>query len=202
MRNLAKVADTVDDWVALGPGAPILEVWAWGEVLDEHAGPLDCVQAALVVDLAVGDVTWRALPLAMVGLAPVTHLERLPVERAWRPSRWPVWNHAIRRPVLVWDRAGPRPEAMEALASGRGIEAHRQDAPTPALYRRQLETELEASVAHLRRVAEGYWDPEWRFGNRGSGAHPEDHLWRAVQGHLELREAIAELGLPAAGGTA
>jgi hypothetical protein len=51
----------------------------------------------------------------------------------------------------------------------------------------------EASLAHLRRVEAGYWDRGWRNTHRGSGIYPENHLWDAVHGYLDLIEASRHL---------
>jgi len=55
----------------------------------------------------------------------------------------------------------------------------------------QLEVEIEASLTHLGRVVEGYWDREWRADHQGFGWHPEDHLWRAAHGYLDLMSGLA-----------
>jgi hypothetical protein len=54
----------------------------------------------------------------------------------------------------------------------------------------QLEEELSASLTHLRKVAESYWDREWRRDHRGLGVYPEHHLWRATKGYLDLLSAV------------
>lgn len=53
-----------------------------------------------------------------------------------------------------------------------------------------MTTELEASLAHLRFVRDAYWQRNWRRANRGLGLYPEDHLWNAVHGYLDLLAAI------------
>lgn len=55
-------------------------------------------------------------------------------------------------------------------------------------------TELSASLAHLKRVTDRFPEREWRREHKGFGTYPEDHLWRAAQGYLELRDALQELG--------
>ncbi|MFC5000687.1 hypothetical protein ACFPIJ_22965 [Dactylosporangium cerinum] len=42
------------------------------------------------------------------------------------------------------------------------------------------------SLAHLRRVEAGYWERDWRFAHRDNGVYPENHLWEAVSGYLDL----------------
>jgi hypothetical protein len=41
-------------------------------------------------------------------------------------------------------------------------------------------------------VVEGYWDREWRADNKGLGWYPEDHLWRAAHGYLDLMSGLAD----------
>ncbi|WP_291409525.1 hypothetical protein [Actinophytocola sp.] len=38
-------------------------------------------------------------------------------------------------------------------------------------------------------MTETYWDREWRHDNRGDGRYPENHLWEAVYGYLDLLDA-------------
>jgi hypothetical protein len=44
------------------------------------------------------------------------------------------------------------------------------------------------AVDRLRSVAEtaAYWEREWRRDHKGFGMYPEDHLWRATHGYLDL----------------
>jgi NAD(P)-dependent dehydrogenase (short-subunit alcohol dehydrogenase family) len=46
--------------------------------------------------------------------------------------------------------------------------------------------ELQAALDHLRGVRDSYWDYSWRRENRGGGRYPENKLWEAVQGYLDL----------------
>jgi hypothetical protein len=40
-------------------------------------------------------------------------------------------------------------------------------------------------------VVEGYWDREWRADHKGLGWYPEDHLWRAAHGYLDVMRGLA-----------
>lgn len=53
-----------------------------------------------------------------------------------------------------------------------------------------MAAELDATLAHLRRVERDFWERDWRVGHRGSGVHPENHLWDAVHGYLDLLAAV------------
>lgn len=193
-RNLRKVVATVHDWAAISQELPITEVWAYGEVLESSVGSIEVAQVALVVDLPTEEVTWFSTPPSLAGFASATRLENLPITIMWRPAAWPVWNHAIRCPVRIWSTSGPDDAALAALAAGTGIDNHRLVEPSSQVYLKQLLAELTASLTHLNGVADGYWERDWRADHKGSGTHPEDHLWCAVQGFLELRHAIAAHG--------
>ena len=195
MANLRRVADAVGRWAGLMEALPIRSLWTYGELLEPEVRTLDVAQVALVVDLPAEEVSWMALPPAAVGFAGAAGLEKLPVARVWRPEVWPVWNHAIRRPVRIWGSGGPDQEAMASLASGEGIADFRLPEPTPEVYREQLHTELAATLVHLRQVTDAYWEREWRADHKGFGIHPDDHLWRAAVGFLELRKAAATAGI-------
>jgi hypothetical protein len=54
--------------------------------------------------------------------------------------------------------------------------------------------ELAASLAHLQRVDAAYWEREWRRDHKGLGIYPEDHLWRATHGYLDLLAATRAAG--------
>jgi hypothetical protein len=46
--------------------------------------------------------------------------------------------------------------------------------------------ELQAALDHLRGVRDSYWDYGWRQENRGGACYPENKLWEAVHGYLDL----------------
>jgi len=88
---------------------------------------------------------------------------------------------------LIWHYVTPD---LETLGQRRRAELHRL-VPTAGEEQAQLEVELEASLTHLGRVVEGYWDREWRAEHKGLGWYPEDHLWRAARGYLDLMRGLA-----------
>jgi len=47
------------------------------------------------------------------------------------------------------------------------------------------------TLGHLRAVHAAYWGRDWRREHRGLGRYPEDHLWEAVQGYLDVHDATA-----------
>jgi hypothetical protein len=64
--------------------------------------------------------------------------------------------------------------------------------PDPAEEAEQLAVELDASLANLRRARDGWDDREWRSAHKGDGIYPDEHLWRAVHGYLDLLDATHE----------
>ena len=48
---------------------------------------------------------------------------------------------------------------------------------------------LDAALTHLREVRDKYWDHDWRREHRGYGRYPENELWEAVEGFLDLVDA-------------
>jgi hypothetical protein len=115
-------------------------------------------------------------------------IDKAPVEWYWQPALWPVSNHLIDRPLRIWSLDGPDTAAMDALERG-DAEPFRLPASSEAEARGQLREELAASLAHLQRVAAGYWERNWRSTHRGCGVYPETHLWDAVHGYLDLLTA-------------
>lgn len=166
----------------------LLAVYAFGPVVESQAD-IEVVQVAIVLNLPPDELTWYANPSSCISLANLLELGKAPVEWHWRPSAWPVSNHVIRRPVRIWSVAGPDVAALDALDGG-GAEPLRLPDPDDATANDQLAVELAASLAHLRRVEDSYWEWDWRRDHRGAGFHPEDHLWRAIHGYLDLLAAV------------
>jgi hypothetical protein len=167
---------------------PLTGAYAFGEVLD---GPeqLDVVQVAFVLDHPAEELTWGARPTSCSGLPYLLELDKAPVDWYWRPAAWPVSNHVIIRPLRIWSPGGADTAALEALA-GRAADSLRLPSPDPRQEDEQLAFELEASLGYLRQIRDGYWERDWRAEHRGSGIYPENHLWDAVHGYLDLRDAV------------
>jgi hypothetical protein len=172
----------------------LLEAYAFGEILDPDVDDLEAVRVALVLNLPADEVTWWAFPQVCTALVSMLRLDRVPVRAFWRPAVWPVWNHVIRRPLCFWTHDGDTNEGALAALSTGDTEGLRLPEPTPEEETEQLLNELDASLAHLRRVEESYDDRTWRRAHKGSGVFPEDHLWRAVHGYLDLLDAIRTTG--------
>jgi hypothetical protein len=161
--------------------------YAFGDILT--GADVEVVQVALAVDLPPEELPWCTEPADLRGLAEVLRLDRAPVRWAWRPTGEPVANHAIVGPVRFWSRAdGPDDEVFELLRARRLDDLPRESVEVEAVAQ-QLARDQQRALRHLRAVTDRYWEPSWRRAHKGSGVYPEDHLWRAVQGYLDLLEA-------------
>jgi hypothetical protein len=186
------IADRCQQTAGLWDGEPLLVgAYTFGAVLDD---PVDLymVQVVFTLDLPPGELTWCAQPRSCAGLPDLVEIDKAPVQWYWRPALWPVSNHLIDRPLRIWSLAGPDTTALDALERG-AAEPLRLPAPTNTDARAQLAEELDASLAHLRRAEAGYWEADWRRDHRGSGVYPENHVWDATHGYLDLLTAHRHL---------
>jgi hypothetical protein len=191
--RLRSVAETCTRLASLWEDDPlVVDAYVFGELLEGAQRP-ERLQMAFVVDLPPEDVTWYTLPTAMVGFAATVGIDKYPCEWHSRPVLWPVWNHRIRGPVRFWSVAGPDGPTLDALGERRLGDLHRLT-PTAAEEAEQLQEELAASLGHLQRVDAAYWEREWRRDHKGLGIYPEDHLWRATHGYLDLLAATRTAG--------
>ena len=189
VRRLRTVAERCQHASGLWRDEPFLVgAYAFGDVL-EPVADAPAVQMAFVLNLPADELTWCAEPQSCVGLPHLLEIDKAPVEWYLRPAVWPVSNHMIHRPLRVWSLDGPDTAALDALERG-AAEDLRMPAPTAAQLHEQLTEELSASLAHLRRVEAGFWERDWRNANRGHGVHPENHLWDAAHGYLDLLAAV------------
>jgi len=164
----------------------VTKLWAFGKVL---AAPpeLDWVSVALCVDQPPEAIPWLDLPVGAEHWSNATRMAKNPIVGLWRSDRAPVWNHAIVRPVLLWDiQDGLREEAVAALRAGRA-EQVREPAVTPDQLRARLIDELAISLSNLRNQSAEYEENRWGRGNLAKIADP---LARAASGYLELRDAL------------
>lgn len=167
----------------------VTQLWAVGDVLGRPRD-LDVVTVALGLDLPVEDVPWLSEPPAAGHWLRMTRLPKNPVHVWWRSARARVWNHEIRRPLLVWDaRDGLIEEAMMALRKGDG-EASGLPDPTPEELAVRVGQELAVSLTELREKTADYEARQWGPTKLGPTA---DALWRASQGYLDLLDARSEL---------
>ena len=191
--RLRTIAETCTRLASLWKDDPlVVGAYVLGELLEGGQRP-ERLELAFVVDLPPDEVTWYTQPTPMTGFAATVGIDKYPCEWYSRPALWPVWNHRIRGPVRFWALAGPDEPTLDALGDRRLGDLHRIT-PTAAEEAEQLQEELAASLAHLQRVDAAYWEREWRREHKGLGIYPEEHLWRASHGYLDLLAATRAAG--------
>jgi hypothetical protein len=170
----------------------IVEAYVYGELLD--ASPtLEWVALAFVVDLPPEEVTWLAHPAAPEAAVALLRFDKYPITWRWRPTAWPVWNHEIVAPVRFWSEEGGADETTLDALSDRRLDSLERSLPKDdETYIAQLRIEREAARNHLAWVVESYHDRDWRQSHKGFGVYPEDHLWWATKGFLDLDEAVSK----------
>ena len=202
VRRLRTIAERAQSICRLwAPDEGLVAVYAFGAVLDPTAedGSVDVVQIALVVDEPPATVTWGCRPPGYAGLGYVLELEKSPVDWCFRSAAAPLGNHRIDRPLRIWSRTtGVEEAALVALADGTA-DALREPRPRPPVLARHQAEELDAAQAWLREVRDRYWERTWRRDHHGAGSYPENHLWDAVDGYLDLLAAVAEGAVGTAG---
>lgn len=78
---------------------------------------------------------------------------------------------------------------LRALAERRFADLPRIT-PSERDQREHLAEELAGALARLRAAHSCYWDHDWRRDHRGFGRYPEHYLREAVEGYLDLRDAV------------
>jgi hypothetical protein len=191
VRRLRTIAERCQRASSLWDDEPLLlAAYAFGPVL-ESAAEVDAVDLAFVLSLPAEELPWFAEPQSLLGLPSLLEIDKAPVRWYWRPSVWPVANHLIHRPLRVWSPDGPDETALDALERGQA-EHLRMPSPNAEQQREQVSVELAASLSHLRDVEAGFRERDWRSAHKGSGIYPEDHLWNAVHGYLDLLAASGQ----------
>ncbi|MEP7114376.1 MAG: hypothetical protein ABI862_14010 [Ilumatobacteraceae bacterium] len=188
--RLSDVADGLDrskQW----PGPAVAAAYVYGEFLDLSI-EVERVQLALVVDQPAAVVAWMSRPAQLEALAAMLRFDKLPLSWCWRPLEWPVWNHEITGGVCFWTiDGGVDQHALDVLLSGEVGPLMLGPADREQLMD-QLRVEREVGWQHLAEVTERFHDSEWRRAHRGDGVYPEDHLWSAAAGYLELQRALED----------
>ncbi len=161
----------------------LLEAYVFGDVL-RGADSLDWIDVALVVSLPASEVSWGVQPRGAAWLIDRLRLDKGGFNCSWRSREHSVANHIIRGPVRFWSIDGPDDAALNALAARQFSELQ------PVIDVQSDEDEDVASaLSHLRAVCDSYWERNWRADHRGSGRYPENALWEAVSGFLDILDA-------------
>ena len=167
-------------------------LWAFGEVLTSQED-LDRVQVVLAVDVPIDTVAWLCAPAGAEHWSRGAGLSKRPVAAMWRSTRAPLWNHRVRRPLLVWDERSSSDEsggvanhALSALRDGNA-EALRLTEPAPGETAVRLEAELAVSLGALESTTAAYEHSRFSPGKLEPVA---DALWRASSGYLDVMSAV------------
>jgi hypothetical protein len=191
LRDIAERCQRVCDlW---RPGTGLAAVYAFGECTEPESetGTVEVVQILLVVHTGEDTIPWCTRPTEFSGLPSVLELDKAPVDWFFWPVATPIGNHAVVGAVRIWDRDdGIDTDALDALAAGDPVR-FRLPPPGPARRRQQASDDLDTALAHLRGIRDRYWQRTWRGDHHASGMGPEDHLWDAVHGYLDLLDAAA-----------
>jgi hypothetical protein len=165
----------------------VTALWTFGEVLASRED-LEVLCMVLAVDLPVEDVAWLCPPAGAEHWSNATRLSRMPVVAMWRTTRAPLWNHRIRRPLLIWDELGTATDTLSALRTGtaQALEALRSPEPTPEALSSRLAAELTVSLHSLESLTAAY--QERRF-SPGKLEPVADALWRGSAGYLDVLRA-------------
>ncbi|MBN9740063.1 hypothetical protein DMP23_02925 [Amycolatopsis sp. A1MSW2902] len=189
VEKLRELADACEHTRRLPVDEPFLcAAYVFGDVL-AGADSVESVQVALTLDLPAEQVPWCSQPPGTAWLADSLRLDKGGFAYWWRSRHEPVWNHVIRAPVRFWSPAGPDEAVLDALRDRRFGDLP-GNAPSSTELRRSTEAELDRALRQLRVVHQKYWDRDWRREHRGNGRYPENRLWDAVDGYLDLLTAL------------
>jgi hypothetical protein len=177
----------------------VTSLWTFGEVLDSR-DDLSILPVVLAVDRPVEDVPWMCPPVGAEHWSNATRVSTSPVVAMWRSTRAPLWNHHIRRPLLIWDESAPPQgtlgddagvavDGLSALRNGTA-EALRLPETSPGELSARLEAELAVSLHALESATTAY--EQRRFG-AGKQEPTADALWRAGTGCLDVIQAVRSL---------
>ena len=163
----------------------VTALWTFGEVLSSR-DDLDSLRVVLAVDVPIDDVAWLCPPVGAEHWSHATGLPKNPVAATWRSTRAPLWNHLIRRPLLIWSEPGGIAfDALSALRDGTA-EGLRLPEPTPGEMTSSLQAELAVSLRALKSITAAYEERRFSPGRLEPAA---DALWNASAGYLEVLEA-------------
>ena len=166
----------------------VTALWTFGGVLTSR-DDIESLAVVLAVDLPVDDVAWLCSPAGAEHWSHATGLSKNPVVAIWRSTRAPLWNHRIRRPLLIWEENAGRDESDAVVSDGLSAlrdgtaEALRLPEPAPDQLASRLEAERTVSLRALSSAAEAY---EQRRFSPGKIEPVADALWRASAGYLDV----------------
>jgi hypothetical protein len=175
------------------PDAGIVAGYVFGALV-EQAGDLERVELALVVDARQDEVPWLARPARLEAIVAQLRFDKLPLSWWWRSTGGPVWNHHIRRAVRFWTASnGVDVAVVDSLAAGRTDQLPVSEPADPQQLVAQLRSERDISRRQLAEVIDRFYDQNWRHEHTHQGVFPQDHLWWAAAGFLELDDALRDV---------
>ncbi len=186
LRDVAESLTRTTSW----PDAGIVEGYVFGALL-ENTAELERVELAFVVDARPEEMPWLARPAHLEAIAAQLRFDKLPLAWWWRSADGPVWNHRIRRAVRFWTGpAGLDVAVVDSLAASQTDQLAITEPPDRDALVAQLRAERDVSRRQLAEVIDRFYDPDWRHQHKHQGVFPQDHLWWAAAGFLELDDAL------------
>lgn len=165
----------------------VVELWAAGRVLDPGDLP-GGVEVVFVLALPPEQLPWGVTPLVLRAFISGHRLDNKPIVVHARPAGRPVCTRGLPRAARVWTTDGADHGQLDALTDPKshGLQVSSFDGVDAS----DREREAAVSRQFLVDAVANYWDREWRREHRGSGQTPEQLLWQALRGHLELTGEI------------
>jgi hypothetical protein len=170
----------------------VTSLWTFGGVLTSR-DDLDSLPVVLAADLPVDDVAWLCSPAGAEHWSHAAGLSKNPIVAIWRSTRAPLWNHRIRRPLLIWEEPGMLDASGEVVSDGLSAlrdgtaEGLRLPEPTPDQVASRLEDEMAVSLRALASAGDIY---EQRRFSPGKLEPVADALWRASAGYVDVLRAV------------
>lgn len=190
LSDISGGLDRAKQWSAVNVTAGCV----YGALLDGD-DDLEYVSIALVVDEPAVRVPWMSRPAHLEAMAKLARFDKLPIVWQWRPAEWPVWNHQIPRAACFWSVGGGLDQTVIDALNARVADGLQISHPADVDgLQRQVEIERATARAHLAEVTALFGDREWRRDHRGDGSYPEDTLWAAAAGFIELDDWLNRPG--------
>lgn len=161
----------------------VVELWASGSILNPGDLP-GGVEVVLVVALPPEQLPWGVTPPVLRAFIKGHRLDTKAIVVHARPAGRPVCTRGLPRAARVWTTDGADHGQLDALIDPKshGLQVSSFNGVNAS----DREREAAVSRQFLVDAVANYWDREWRREHRGNGQTPEQLLWQALRGHLEL----------------
>lgn len=184
IEHLRTVIDTCErDQMFHRDSLLVVELWATGSILNPGDLP-GGVEVVLVVALPPDQLPWGVTPPVLRAFIKGHRLDTKPIVVHARPAGRPVCTRGLPRAARLWTTDGTDRGQLDALTDpeSHGLQVSSLEDVDPA----DRDREAALSRQFLVDAAANYWDRDWRREHRGSGQTPEQLLWQALRGYLEL----------------